>query len=367
MSRRKKEVSRIESYRQALADDAPAATSRAGSTAAAGPPGTPHPHGVPGPQGSGRVLQPQAAPPEATAAPVPAPVPDPASPDPSTPPRRLVRPSGTSPRPPVGAAAAPEVDSVQDRRAARAVRSARRATVGGLIRSRTAFLVLVVAFCLAASATIGFGFPCLGHSWDWVAVAVGVAVVGLIATLLWRARGQVGRRGRLAGITSVLLVLVIFSLGAAHSVVLHGKVYPSTSKTARAYVLAQQLQTDLYAVAHVDKLLTYDVTDARAHYSEYAPAITAMQTMTDKWGSATLSGLPDPQLIGAITSTKVASNYMADALGAKQRLLTVSDPALQSQVTSDRETVASEVLAAAHQLVGVSADFGFTLFGQVHE
>ena len=107
--------------------------------------------------------------------------------------------------------------------------------------------------------------------------------------------------------------------------------------------------------------------DARAHYNEYAPAETQLSAIASKWAAYPLTGLPDPGFIDAINHTKTAANFAADGMATKQKLLTVDDAALITQLQNDRSTMATEALAASRALTAIAAKYNFSLALGVHE
>jgi len=229
------------------------------------------------------------------------------------------------------------------------------------------YLVLVVV-TLGAWATIGAGYPVLGHGWRLVEAGGGSVAVAVGLWWLWDRRETPSSRGLLISGAASLLLSALFVVGSVHSVVLGGKVYAATSKTAQVWIFSHQLLRDFDKLAAYDKLLGYSQVDAQAHFSEYQPAQTDLQNLVNELGAINLGQLPDPGLITVVNDLKSAANYGADGLGAKYQLLQVTtDAQLTAQVESDRGTMDSMTISAWQALTPVTQRYGFSLVGQVHE
>lgn len=272
----------------------------------------------------------------------------------------------TAPRPAPGPAAAPVPRPARDKaghkREARASREAGREANSAPRRRPGLRLGLISAVVvLAFMATVGFGGPVLGHGWNLARLALGTLVVAAVSVVAIRESHEASGRARMITGAVSLLLGVVFVAGAATSVVIKGHVYPSTSKTAKAYHLSHKMYDDLQTMARLDTLLSYEQADARAHYDEYDEAIKTFESINVRWALLDLATLPSPQFAEPVLHLKVASRSGAEAMKAKQNLIAEHDARLAATMASYRATFVQHFLQAGPQLGQLSTLYGFSL------
>ena len=222
----------------------------------------------------------------------------------------------------------------------------------------------VVAFCLG----FGVGAPVLGHSFRWAPLAEGTAgllIAGAVASRGW---AHTRTRIRTAMVLVMTLVMIAFAWGAvSNTLVVHGKVFLSTSPQARDYQLLQRIRADLDRLQSLDVYLTYSDADAGAHYNDYQPAQDELTAMTNRYASYTGSALPDQHFAQVVADVKSAAYWASKAMAAKINYLNQSDAASSDQVTTFRTNFAQSWQAAGHDLQFLPSDLGLPFNTGVHE
>lgn len=230
-----------------------------------------------------------------------------------------------------------------------------------------AWYLSVAVLTLGTWVTVGIGYPVLGHSWRGLVALSGTALVGVGGAWLWSHRYSPSARGLLTSGLGAMVLTFLFCVGAIHSVVLGGKVYPATSKTAEVYTTSHQFVTYFDQLVHADNLLRYSTSKAQAHYNDYPGAITQIQNIVTIFGNLDLGSLPDSRMLPVVNDLREAANFGALGLAAKYQLLQVTtDATLSSEVVSDEATMYAQTTAAWYALTQVGNDYGFSMAGQVH-
>lgn len=236
-----------------------------------------------------------------------------------------------------------------------------------------AVLAVVVAVC----STIGMGAPVLGHPLRPLPLVLGVVVV---LALLWAAgksRGRLGRWSALATYASAVVLIASFAIGSVTSVVVDGRVYAFTSDTAKAHRITMQMRADLLRMAELDKLLSYEQGQARAHYSQYDPASRELTDILLRYtpkgqdcvdvackGGLDVDELPSAQFVVIADQIRNAAYYEYRAMQLKRKLLDVDDAALDAQAKSFRATFIETVLQVSPELASVAEQYGISLTGE---
>lgn len=229
---------------------------------------------------------------------------------------------------------------------------------------RGAFYLGTPAAAVAAMAGAGAGLPVLTGTWDWYWVGGGAVTAAVCALVASRGWASAGPKLRIAVPATVTVLAVAFAVGLASGpVVVDGKVYVSTSSTARSAKLADQIRTDLYTLVAFDDLLAASQADARAAIGRYVPATVELDQMNARYAAMAAGDLPDPSFAGPIEKLKTAAYWGGKAMTVKRELIDQDDAKKSADLDSWRATYASEVLSGGEQLTAVTTELGipFTL------
>jgi hypothetical protein len=220
---------------------------------------------------------------------------------------------------------------------------------------------LVVASGFAVAVAVGTGLPVFGHGFRplWLAGAGSVAAV-LADTARRNAFLDGVRRSRvIATAVCVAVLLGAFTYGSTNSLIINGKMYAVTSTEARAWKLVDELAADRVYLSGIDELLTLDAATARVRFRELEPARKNLESMSARWTTVTLDGLPDGRLVPAIEAVKTASYWGAQALQRKEDLLGLDDSKLKNELATYRSTFLQATQQMGPVLADVAAAYGF--------
>lgn len=230
--------------------------------------------------------------------------------------------------------------------------------------SRTGLFALFMLLGAAGvMAAIGIGTPILVEGWRPWHLAGAAALTLLAAGAAWWALPRVTKR--IAAAVSALCVLLIaaFVAGAFTSVVIEGEVYLTTSDTAQAYRISNELLDDLEYMKDADRLLAADQTEGRALYREYEPAQKRLTEISRKWSrlSAEPENLPSANLAAVARNVAVATDWHARALERKAQILVEPDARGEADVASYRASGVQAFSLAGVQLGEIAQLYGFEL------
>lgn len=235
--------------------------------------------------------------------------------------------------------------------------------------TRVGFVAGVVGVVAAIIAVIGGGTPLWRPEWNLMWVAGGVIVTSVSAWVAWPRRFGFGSRVSVGIVTAGVAVLVLFTWGAATSVVIDGRVYSNTSDTAQAWDLSIRARQDLFRMQEIDTLLSLDTAAARARYAEFDPAISELRRMSAWWAALEPDDVPAPGYVDVARAMATASHWGAEATFARQSLLTQPDVRLETAMRNAQDTMRAQWRIAGELTVGLSDLYGFdlTVSGRVVE
>lgn len=208
----------------------------------------------------------------------------------------------------------------------------------------------IVATVIGAGYVIVSGMPMLAGQWD-----VGVLLIGFTISVsgLWVVGGawrSVPRRWRQIGIGSAVGVVLLLTIGSTSQLVIDGAPILSTSETAQAHQLVDQLYRDILVLGQLDVLLAADQADARARYNDYEPAAVQLRKIAGRWSRVDLGDLPDPDIIEVVQHVKTGATFGAQALDLRYVLITEPDSRTETSMRENRGAFMSETLAAGAKL-----------------
>lgn len=214
-----------------------------------------------------------------------------------------------------------------------------------------AVVVLLAVVC--ACVAIGVTAPVLGHGWQLTAWSA-LAVVGVVAAPVVRRLVGPGRAWPFA--IGATLVVATFTVGAAASVVVDGRVLPVSSPAAQVLSWSRPFAEDLRATFAVDALLELPDAQARARRGEYQVAVGQMRQVSARWADG--GDAPDPRLDGLAARLSTGAHHAAEALVRREQLLTSPDSVLASQMASNRTAYITEVLPLGPELAAIAGSYG---------
>ncbi len=199
--------------------------------------------------------------------------------------------------------------------------------------------------------------PVLGHSWQATrtgGIAGLAAVAGGVLTVLAARRHR--PRAIMPAVVTLTVLMAIFTIGAANTVVVDGRVLAATSPAAQVLTWSAGYTDDLRAVFAVDELLELEDAEARARRGEYPTAISRMRQVSAAWADRT--GAPDPRLDGLAGRLATAAHFAAEALARREALLTSPDSALSAQLAANRNAFIAEAVPLGPELATIAEGYG---------
>lgn len=215
----------------------------------------------------------------------------------------------------------------------------------------------------AVLAGVSTGLPVWDRPLRPAPLAACAAVAVAAAVSAGNARARTSRRAARAALAAALAVVALFGWGLRSSVVIDGKVYASTSETAKAYRLSQRILADLYRMSDLAALLDLPAADARARFDDYEPAQAELERMRDRYAAVGEAQLPSAQFAPVVDHMKAAAHYAAEAFDRKQKLLTESDVRLEQELGTIEAQMLADVTAAGAALTRAAGLYGFQLNG----
>jgi hypothetical protein len=239
------------------------------------------------------------------------------------------------------------------------------ASGGWTTAAAVTLLLLSVALIAIIDVGIGRGAPVLGHSWDvWalLSAAAGAAVVVFLGRVMFARYGwKVPPRVRTSTVAIGVLLVVAFTLGAANSLVIDGKVMSKTSAAAKSYDLVLRMQADLDTLAAVDELIVLDDAEAQARLKEFERAQADVQEISDRWSVVDITNLPAGEFVPAVSALTAAGNTAAQAVEIRTQLLSTRDAKLAADLDILRSQYVAAALSVGPTISDVEAQFGFSV------
>ncbi len=223
-----------------------------------------------------------------------------------------------------------------------------------------AAVALVVAVCVA----IGRGAPVLGHGADPWALASGASVAAVVGAGMWallRARTRPPTRLLAALVACAALVVVAFSVGAATSRTLNGRILPMYSTEAQVMAQSESLASDISRISELDGLLGLDTPAARARFGDFEPAAKELEAISVRWAESVPEDFADASLAPVAAAVSSAANFEAVAMQKKRDLLTTDDSRLAEEVSLYRQSARQSLVSAGPKLQQVAKSYGFTV------
>jgi hypothetical protein len=218
---------------------------------------------------------------------------------------------------------------------------------------------LIVAGVLAC-LSIAVGAPVLGHGLQAAWLGGGFTGTCTLGWWVHRHRNRIWG-GQWTALTAVLLV-GLFSWGAATTTIINNRPVLATSTEARAHHLAHELYRDLQTLAEFDELLALNDAAARARYEKYASAEATMSAISRKWTNR-LDNLNVEAFRAAAEATRDAAFWGSQAAASKARTVVQTDAALQAQARTDRAAFVQFVLDAGPRLAQAATLYGVDIDG----
>lgn len=226
-----------------------------------------------------------------------------------------------------------------------------------------AHLVSGCAIALLGLAIGVGGIPVEGHGlrFPWVSLAAALLVAGIAWAVYGAKRGS--RRIQLIAAVFAVVVVVALGLGIRDSVVVRGRVYLSTSPTARAFHTSSELKADLQTLVSADALVTGSPVWAEAHYQQYSSEESAVKAIGSKWGNVSARSLPS--LLFAPAANEVASAADFEAQAIKQRAADLANPdsSVEAAIANLQQSYVSDAQQASETLRHIAQSYGFSTAG----
>jgi hypothetical protein len=185
------------------------------------------------------------------------------------------------------------------------------------------------------------------------------AVMLVVATLIGLGhRPAQGTRGRNSVPAVAVFLATTFTIGAMNSVIIDGRPVPATSSEAASHRLIVEMEDDINQLVEIDELLGLDEAESRARNRELGPAIADAQRMSSKWAQVEVASIPTGELISPAQRLSTASYAAVEALMRKEQLLGTSDPKTTAELSSFRQTLITETVAAGKEISAVGPTYG---------
>lgn len=226
-------------------------------------------------------------------------------------------------------------------------------------RPRLRLAVYSFLTALALMVTLTVATPLLGAQYDTPYLVVGsLAFLGAAERVIHWARRVPALLGvLLPGVAAVLVGL--FLLGAANQVTIDGKVYLSTSDTAKAYELSQDVYADLLVLRDNDRYLGLPAEQARSYADEVQAAATQAQEVADRWNPSSDRELPSPAFSPVLRDLNASADYQAQALRDLSDELNQPDAARAARIDTARRYSVESFVAAVNELRQAGNLYGF--------
>jgi hypothetical protein len=166
---------------------------------------------------------------------------------------------------------------------------------------------------------------------------------------------------RTSSVVLGLILVAAFTLGAANSLVIDGKVMSKTSAAAKSYELVLLMQHDLDTLATVDELVVLEDAEAQARLKEFERAQADAQEISDRWSVVDITNLPAGEFVPAVSALTAAGNTAAQAVEIRAQLLSTQDAKLAADMEVLRSQYVAAALSVGPTIADVEAQFGFSV------
>jgi hypothetical protein len=216
---------------------------------------------------------------------------------------------------------------------------------------------LLIALVVMVAITVAT--PLLGaeYSTPYLVVAALAFFVVLERVVHWARRVELAARVLIPGAGALLLGL--FLVGVFTQPIINGRVYLSTSDTAVAYELSNDVYDDLLVLRDNDRYLGMPAEQARTYVDEVAAAAESAQAVADRWNPSVERDLPSPAFSSVLRDVNASADYQAQALRELSDNLSQPDAARAVRIDTARRSSVASFVTALNELRQAGNLYGF--------
>lgn len=183
---------------------------------------------------------------------------------------------------------------------------------------------------------------------------------------LWYKLAKQNKTGkvRLKVITTFVcgVFIVIFTVGMFSSVTVGGKVYLSTSETAKVQKVTKSMWKDLEVIASAETLLLSTGAESRAFFPTMRDQSEELGKLSIKWAKISQTeNLPAPGLVEAASQIATSADWGSRALIRKAQSIAEPDPRADADVAEWTKLYQGNGSAAGETVIRVSELYGIKL------